>query len=229
MRIMEGQTQKGFFPPSSLRSCLFFPMIFSLEVNSSSNSINMIEHLINLFQQHALTGYIILFFSMLAEATLTLLAVGALLAQKLINVYLAVGIMVVGALVEQIIFYYIGHNLKRSEKILEWTNKFAKGFDQRLVAHPRKVIFISKFVYGLHRTTLIRAGMVNMGFKNFVKACIPATLAWVAVVGGLGYFLSASYQVINKYMQYAEIVPFVIVVLFFGAEYMFTRRFKREV
>jgi len=189
----------------------------------------MIENLVHLFQQHATAGYIVLFFSMIIEATLTLLTVGALLAQQLINPYVAVIIMLVGALTEQTIFYFIGHALKKSKFIIHWTAKIAHRFDGRLLTHPGKVLFISKFIYGLHRTTLMRAGMLSMGFRKFIRACLPATCVWVLVVGFIGYSVGASYEALKEYAKYAELIPLAIVVLFFGLEYMASKEYQDKI
>jgi membrane protein DedA with SNARE-associated domain len=174
-------------------------------------------------------GYILLFFSTIIEGAVVVLAATFLLAQKILNPYTVIPIIIVGALAEQVILYWIGRKLGSVRWIAEWSTKVAHRFDERLHSHPLQILIISKYVYGMHRATLIRAGMINLGWKKFIKASFPATLLWLALLGGIGYSLSASYTVVERYLKYAELVPLGFLFILFLIEYMVSKRYKKSL
>lgn len=166
-------------------------------------------------------GYIILFLGMMVEGD-TVLFVAAYLTHA---GYFALTPMLLTALWGMILgdnlWYTLGLKLRKSERlqfIAKWAEGLAQPFDEHLRENPFRTIFIAKFTYGFNRAVITRAGMLNLRWKKIEESDILATLLWMAIVGGLGYFSSASLSYLKSYIRYGEVGLLIAVVLFFLLE-----------
>ncbi len=70
-------------------------------------------------------------------------------------------------------------------------------------------------MYGFHHAILIRAGALRIPKTKFVNTDLVATLCWVLLVGGLGYFSSVSFSLLRHYLRYAEFGVIFVVIAYF--------------
>jgi len=182
-------------------------------------------------QLHHLQHYIyfVMFLAMLADATFTVLAVMLLVSLGAVSLAPSLLVLLLGVFGEQLMFYGIGRKFNRWPQLAAWVNKVAHPFDRHFYSRPFHTLFLSKFIYGLHRTTLMRAGMLRIPFLNFCRYAFYCSVAWLIVVAGIGYAFSASYEILKKYFHYAELVPLVLVIAFFLAEWRFSKHLKKDL
>jgi membrane protein DedA with SNARE-associated domain len=187
--------------------------------------------LVQTIQAHHWQGvaYVILFCGMLFEATFFLFVAMILLAQHALNPAATIAIVAVGAFAEEILWYYIGLSLDKWKWLSDWTNRVAKPIDNHLITRPFNTLMLSKFVYGVHRAVLTRYGMIRMPVKRFMKNAFASTGIWLALVGSLGYSLGVSYNVFRRYIGFAELIPLIIVIVYFVFEYYLSKRLKRSL
>jgi len=174
-------------------------------------------------------AYVVLFIGMMLDAMVFLLAGVFLMAQGYLNPALTLAVIFFGAWAEQVFLYYIGHHLSKSSWVRHWADKIAQRFDHHITEKPFRTFALSKYIYGLHRAVLVRAGMLKMDIKVFIKNSFPGTAIWVAVFSIIAYSVSASYSVLKKYISYAELVPLVVLIVIFIVEYFISRRLKSEL
>jgi len=173
--------------------------------------------------------YVAIFFGMSIEAMLTLLAVVFLVVNGALNPLLALLVIIIGGLCEQFIWYYVGYHLNYFKKIISLVQKLTNRYDNHFLEHPRRVLILSKFIYGLHRSALVKFGTLKFPLKRYFSYGFEAIIFWLITVGSIGYAFSASYVELKKYIQYAEIIPFVILIVFLFGEYFVSKKLRRKL
>ncbi len=177
-------------------------------------------------------GYVILFVGMMLEGD-TVLFIAAYLTHA---GYFALVPMLLtalwGMLLGDNLWYSLGLHLRNSEMldfISRWAEHLAKPFDGHLRDNTFRTVFISKFTYGFNRAIITRAGMLNLKWKKIEESDILATLLWMAIVAGLGYFSGASLSYFHNYIQLGEFSILAAIVILFVFERVVTQLFKERL
>ena len=176
-----------------------------------------------------LAVYAILFFGMFLEANLTTMASAFLITHKILHPGLVVLAVVGGAFSEQYGLYFAGWYLGNRQRLAGYINKHAARYDRHFTEKIFRSLLISKYVYGLHRAVLLRAGMLKVPVGTFTRATLRSTAIWLASFFTLGLIFSASYNTIKHYISYGEISLLIIVIIFFILEYLISRRFRKDI
>ena len=173
--------------------------------------------------------YLVIFLAIVFDAAITVFAAMFLLVQGVIAPLPTLIVLVLGVLGEQILWYWIGRRLTIWKIIVDWSNKIAQPFDKHLINKPLRTLTLSKFIYGIHRAMLVRAGMLKIDFYYYLKAVIFSTVVWLGVLGGLGYGFSESYAALKEYVKYAELIPLCLVMLYFIVDWLLAKNLKRNL
>lgn len=123
-----------------------------------------------------------------------------------------------GAIIGDTLWYHVGHTSRPKNRFSLWllnlSSKLTSRFDNHLIEKTPHSIFISKFTYGLHHLLLLRAGVLHIDFRKLIRTDIFTTIAWIILVGGLGYISGASFQLVRHKLEYLEIGILASVVIF---------------
>ncbi len=173
-------------------------------------------------------GYLLAFLGMILEGEVLLILAGFLTSQGYFNFFYMFAALLLGALFGDFFWYRFGHYLFNTSglKFPEWLHRLSHPLDIHLRDRPRKTIFISKFVYGANRATLMRAGASGVSLKDFFESNVYANIVWIIVIGGLGYLFGASLALLKKYIRLAELVILISVIIFLFASHFLVLRYK---
>lgn len=179
-------------------------------------------------------GYSLVFLGMTLEGDMILFTIGFLTQQGLLDVPYVFLFAVAGAVAGDVAWYWLGSKLKTPYRLFSlirrWIDRASPPLDEHLVNRTMHTIFVSKFVYGFNHLILMRAGMLRLRLKSFIKANIIATIFWVLVVGGLGYLSGASFILIRRYLRFAEIALLIGLAIFFTLwHFVITKRLEKEL
>ncbi len=183
-------------------------------------------------------AYIILFIGMMFEGDTFLFIAGYLAHEGYFALVPMLLTALWGIILGDNLWYSLGLKLRKSQSqktgwvlqsISGWAERLAKPFDDHLRENPFRAIFIAKFTYGFNRAVITRAGMLNLRWKTIEESDILATLLWMAVVGGLGYFSSASLSYLKSYLRYGEVSLLVAVLIFFMIERFIATQSKKHL
>lgn len=166
---------------------------------------------------------------MLLEGTVFLLAAVFLVARGVLNPVWTLIAALAGAFSEELIWYYIGSKLTDISRLSPWINKLVGGFDEHIRNKTLHTLIFSKFVYGIHRAVAARAGMLKVDFQKFLANAALAIIFWIAVIGGIAYVFNASFLKLEKYIRYVELVPLIVMVIFFSAAKVLSARLKKNL
>lgn len=178
-------------------------------------------------------GYAILFPLAAFEGPIVSLVAGFLVYSGYFNFFPAYLILILGDLIPDIIYYYVGRFGKKKNVIEKYGHKLKvihENFDivgKLWKEHPRKTMFFSKLAYGLSTPFLISAGLIDMPLKKFISLALPVTILQYGVIMAIGYFLGHSYTYAAGYIKYANII-FALVLVTFLIIYILLNRYARK-
>jgi len=175
-------------------------------------------------------GYIIVFLGMMFEGD-TFLFIASFLAHQ--GIFQPVPLFITalwGMILGDNLWYSIGFKLRNAGTFLNrWAEKLAQPFDEHLKNRPLRTIFLSKFTYGVGHAIFFRAGNIRIRWGKLEQSDILATIFWMAIVAGLGYFSGASFSYAKQYLRYGEVAILIGLIIFLGLEYLITKKTKRKL
>ncbi|MEK7161287.1 MAG: hypothetical protein AAB729_01185 [Patescibacteria group bacterium] len=173
--------------------------------------------------------YVILFFAMFFDANLMIIIGVFVISSGRLNPWLIAGIIISGAYLEQLAWFGVGRLMKKSSLLSRWATKAVGKYDEHLINRSARSLLLTKFIYGTHRATLLRSGMLDIAFKKFSRSSAVAVVFWLGIVGTFGFAFSLSYFAVKTYLKYAEYGLLAIVIIFFSAQYFVSKSLEKEL
>lgn len=193
-------------------------------MNALSDSI--VLHVIG---AHRPLGYALTFLGMLIEGDTILFAVAFLTHRGLFRLWPMVTVICSGVFLGDLLWYWLGKRSGQASPLFRrWIARGAILFDRHLQQRPFRTIFLSKFTYGFNRLVLVRAGASGLPVAGFLRSDTLASFFWVLTVGGFGFFSSASFSLVKRYLKFAELALLAGIVLLLLFEYLTRRSMTRE-
>ncbi len=144
-------------------------------------------------------------------------------------------ILVLGDVIPDVIYYYIGRFGNRNRLIEKYGSRsdfVLNNFNllEKLWRnHGKKTMLLSKLAYGLSTPLLISAGFVKMPLRRFISYTLPISILLYSFTVSIGYFLGSSYQLAAKYIDFAEIIIAAILVIFVVVYVFFIKYARRQI
>ncbi len=177
--------------------------------------------------------YWILFPLAFFEGPITGFIIGTLVALGYFNVFAAYGLLLLGDIIPDTAYYFIGRLGGEGTFVKKALLKVGIA-DGHMAAvrslwfnHTGKTMFFSKLAYGLSTSFLISAGYIKLDFKKFLMYALPVTVLQYAVLMALGYYFGASYYTIitESFSGLGILIAAAVVV---GVAYALLTRFMRR-
>ncbi|GET30248.1 DedA family protein [Prolixibacter sp. SD074] len=149
--------------------------------------------------------YVILFVGLLIEGESILFAAFFLVNQQELQLFYTIVVAIAGVLTGDLLWYYGGKLLMRVPFVQRLSERMPKTIDHFIRRKPILSIVGSKFLYGMHRPTLLRLHAARINVKTFLRADIPGTIIWIAVIGIAGYLFSQSADLLDDKMKYWQL------------------------
>lgn len=191
----------------------------------------MTEHgfLTTFLINYQILGYGIAFLLMVFEGDAPLFVLGFLAYQGAFNPWILFVFLYAGTVIGDIMWYFVGRKVSNVSFAARWANRLAAPLDEHIKERPARTIFFSQFVYGIHHAIWIRAGLLKAPIKHLIKIDVLASIAWVLIIGGLGYVSSASLWPIGKYVKYGEILLLVGFAIFLIIQHYLSKLSKKKI
>jgi len=145
--------------------------------------------------------------------------VGVFIALGYLNPIGAYAVLILGDMVPDTLYYYLGKYGKRLTFVARLENKIGvyQNHFERIQSlwwnHTGKTMFISKLAYGLSTPFLISAGATSLPFRRFFSYAIIVIFTQYAVIMFLGYHFGNSLTLFTDvYMRVSYIVAGVLVL-----------------
>ncbi len=163
-------------------------------------------------------GYwIILPISIIEGPIITVIA-AFLAKQGYFNVIVVYFIVVIGDLIGDLIFYYIGYFGKKLNgtflgRIFGLTDQRIKKLEEHFSVHSGKTIMIGKLTHSMGWAVLPAAGAARMPIGRFLWFNLLSTMIKSLGFVLIGYYLGYAYQSINSYVDKIGFILFFILAL----------------
>src|SRR3989338_2501091 len=171
--------------------------------------------------------YLIIVPLAIIEGPIVSVLCGFLVTLGVFNIFVVFAIMVLGDIIGDGIYYYIGYSGKRFLPYFKISDEKLEKAETYFRENHKKGIFASKIVYGLGTAGLVAAGVLHVPYKKYFKTCALFSLAQSAIMLTIGIFFGSAYVVIEKYLNYYAAIASVvalIVILF-----MIIRKYKKKI
>lgn len=150
-----------------------------------------------------------------------------------LNPFIAVACCLVGALVGDVIMYWIGYHFGRGVLCEHrwWarcvTPEREVKIERMFLRHGLKVFFVARFLVGLRTPVYLTAGILRVSFKKFLLIDLICATAVVGSFFGLTYMFGES---IAKTVKRAEawLTIGVVIAVVFAAVYVW-RRYRHNL
>ena len=169
--------------------------------------------------------YLGIFLGTIVEGPVIMAAVGFLVRLGYFNFFLAYILMILGDLVGDVGWYYVGYFGANN-----FIRKFGRFFginDEAMEKvkilfhrHHNKILFLSKITmgFGLSAPILLTAGISKVPIKKFIILNFLGGFIWTAFLMALGYFFGNIYLLISEGLRvgFVGLIIVLISALLFG-------------
>ncbi len=191
-----------------------------------------IEHIIPFVEAHRYAGYFLLFIAMVFEGEVFLIIAAMIAHLGGFDITDVVLIAIFGVILGNMLWYYLGHKLSGksfAKKIIIRAENAVRYFLPHFREKPFKSIFLSKFIYGVNRATVIVSGVLRVKFSLFMEAEVLASIVWVVLYATIGYFFGyAAIQVTHKAGYFALLILVFVVVFILLQKFLASYYERRE-
>lgn len=187
--------------------------------------MDLINSLTALVANHTLVAYLFIFFGIVVEGELVLIATGVLAHVGILPVWLTLGIGFLGAIGKTALGYYLGTVLGQyfpRNLILKYSEHKVLSLLPRFRERPFWSIFISKFIYGINNLVIIFAGYTKAKFRMYIRAELLSTILWTPFIFSLGYFFSYTAFSVTRDIKKSVVFILVFLILFMILEKVIT-------
>jgi len=176
--------------------------------------------------------YAIFFPLAVAEGPIVTIIAGFLTSLGYFNFLVIYILAVVGDIVGDVIYYFIGRwggrrIMERGRFLWLRAEEFTK-IENHFFNHAGKTLLFGKWTHSVGAIILTAAGMSRMPLGKFVfyntAGSIPKSLALMIV----GFYFGRAYQQIDKYFGFGALIMLVIIIVVTAA-YLLIRRTGKEL
>lgn len=163
--------------------------------------------------------YALLFVGMMIEGEAILFTAILLVSRHVLDPVMVVITSLSGLFIGDFLWYFVGLRLlPRFPRLGKAVNRITRSFNRLLQHKPFRLIFVSKFIYGIHHAVLIKAGSMGMKLRQYAKLIIVVDLLWYTIIITAGSLFSQSIGHFKHYLKYTEILFLLAVVVFIVIE-----------
>ena len=173
--------------------------------------------------------YLIVFLGTIIAGETVILAAVFLASLKILNIYLVIFFGLLGIVISDNLWYWIGSKLKgrfnyfRKYLPLVKYQKKIDFFKRSFEHNSRKLLITSKFIYGVRIMTIIASGYQRLPYKRFFTFNFLGTLCWLTIVVLLGYVMGFSWNYLSQYNNQAKYYVLLGLLILFVLRYIFKR------
>ncbi len=161
--------------------------------------------------------YLILLPIIIIEGPFATVISGFLIATGVFNVFIAYPIIILGDVISDSIFYFVGRLSHNS--ITKWilyfgvTSENLENAKKYFNKKSTRAIVASKFIHGIGVSGLMVSGMLKIPFLKYLRVCLITDILQFGVLLAIGYFFGQAYARIGIYLNdYAKIMSVLAVV-----------------
>jgi len=176
--------------------------------------------------------YVVIGFFAIVEGPIIAIGAGVAFAFGYVNPFAAYAIVLGGAIVQDLVYYWLGRWAASVEKVREiatHTRLIRNNFLTLEVSWRKEMLTtlaLSKFAYGLYAPFVISAGLSAVPFRRFMLASTSFSVLVIAFWCALGYGFARLYGAGGDFGRYAVIGLGVVAI---AAIFLVMRHARRHL
>lgn len=166
--------------------------------------------------------YAVYFPITIIEGPIVTIIAGFLSSLGYLNFIVIYLIAILGDLVGDIIYYFIGRwgggRIVKKGKFLWVKLEQLTKIENHFKSHAGKTLLFGKWTQHLGAPILVASGMSNMPIGKYLFFNLAGTIPKVLIFILIGYYFGQAYDKINKYFGYASLsmaVALILVIIYF--------------
>jgi len=172
-------------------------------------------------------GYPLMFLAMCIEGPTVTAAATFAVTLGYFNPFIVFTLSILGDVIPDVAYYTVGFwgrltLVKRFGHHFGLTDEKIQLWEERIRKHGGKTVAVMKYTPILSTPGLMLVGAMRMAFGRFLWFVFIVTLQKTLTFMALGYFFGRAYN-IGKYIKYGALVPFVIVIVYFVAAFLYKK------
>ena len=174
-------------------------------------------------------GYLVVFVGALVGGETIILAASFLAVLGFLSLPLVIIVSLLGILISDNFWYFLGYKFKRPlsfcrhnfcpDKFQPRVDSLKRQFNQ----HHRRLVFLSKFIYGARIMMLVFAGHEKMPYRSFFYYNLLANLFWIVLVITLGILMGFSWNFLEQYNYYSRYLVFSGLAILVALRFIFKK------
>lgn len=178
-------------------------------------------------------AYTVLFAGMIIEGDLLIFTAGFLVQRHILHPLDTFLAILLGVICGDSLWFLLGRTDTTRHKILHWLGRLTDVAGHRIDDHVKertfRTLLITKFIYGAHHFTLVRAGRLGVPFRRFLRDDALGSAIWIGIIGALGYLTSASFITFRIRLGFLEATLLFAVLCYFLVSEIIARLLKKEL
>ncbi|MSU44714.1 hypothetical protein EXS45_00825 [Candidatus Nomurabacteria bacterium] len=167
--------------------------------------------------------YFIMILLAIVEGPIISVICGFFTTLGIFNIFLVFVVMVLGDIIGDAIFYFIGYSGERFLPYFKITDEKLEKAKNYYKNNYKKAIIVSKLVYSIGSLGLVGAGASRVSYLKYFKICAIFSLIQSTIMLTIGIFFGGAYVVIGKYLNYyaalVSVITSVTVIIIFIQSY----------
>lgn len=173
--------------------------------------------------------YLVLFSLVAIEGPIISVAAGFLVAQGLMNIYLAFFIIIIADLIGDALYYALGRwGANFGMKIFRISQERLTQLEKYFISHGGKTLLWGKLAHGIGTSFLFAAGAAKMPFRKFLYFNFIATIPKSIILLFIGYLFGQSFARIGKYFDYYAVFTLSLGIILITIYLMLAKKFRKK-
>lgn len=175
--------------------------------------------------------YFVLFPVMIVEGPAITVIAGFLCSLGYLNIFAVYGVVVMGDIVGDSIYYVAGRwgkkrFLDRWGRYIGVTMKRIMRLQEHFAKHTGKTLIAGKLSHAFGAPVLVAAGVANVSYWQFVLFNFMATLPKSLILLLIGFYFGQGFSKISKYLDYTAFAMIALAALIVTLHFIMKRILK---
>lgn len=176
-------------------------------------------------------GYPLMFLAMCLEGPTVTAAATFAVSLGYFDIWVVFALSLLGDIVPDMVYYAVGffgggRLAEAIGKKIGVTERRMETIRKKVTRHGGKTVAILKYTPLLAAPGLMLVGAAKMSIARYLFFVAAVTLQKTLLFMAIGYFLGQAYNV-GTYIQYGALVPFVLIVGYFSAAFVYKKVSER--
>jgi membrane protein DedA with SNARE-associated domain len=175
--------------------------------------------------------YIALFMGMLVAGEVVLLPAIFLATAGRLDLLFVIAVSVIATLISDLLWYCLGRNFpvatvnRLSGRVGE---NYLDGVQQAFNRGGKRILFMSKFVYGTRTIVQVLAGVHGMMWTSYFLVNTAGVLAVTAVLTTISYLVMSTTYRLEHVVQNMEVAFLMFAIITVAGFFLFSRKMKQR-